>query len=93
MKINSNVLAATILGASIIVAAAVYACAPQSGRFIFKETQDDVSYDRWVFDSATGTRYSYHRIGTIGHEPIIVWNVFKTDDYVKSANEHQEAVK
>lgn len=89
MKIHHNIIAATILGACLIVAAIIYKYAPQPGRFIYKESNDDVTISHWVFDSATGTKYAYDQINA--KEPISFWSVFTTDDYVKRANENQNA--
>ena len=89
MKIHHNIIAATILGLSIIIALIIYAVTPQPGRFIYKESNDDVTISHWVFDSATGTKYAYDQINA--KEPISFWSVFTTDDYVKRANENQTA--
>lgn len=82
MKINPNVLAATILGASIIVAVIIYANAPQAGRYVYKDKQTDFSLETSIFDSATGTRYSEYILNNIH-----TWSVTTPRNYERYAKE------
>ena len=89
MKIHPNVIAAAILGLSILVASFIYALAPQTGRFVHKEISEEWFDKNYVFDTATGTRYShgvYCRPNT-EDPPITVWNVTELDDYKRLSKE------
>lgn len=72
MKIHHNIIAASILGASMIIALIIYANMPQPGRYVYKETTDANSTECYIFDTAKGTRYS--RL-IISSSSIDTWNV------------------
>lgn len=88
MKIHHNIIAAAILGLSIIIALIIYAVTPQPGRYVYKEKESEGYLCHWVFDSATGTKYEYSQIGKI---PIITWSVFTTQDYAQRVKEQSRS--
>lgn len=85
MKIHHNIIAATILGLSIIIALIIYAVTPQPGRYVYKEQEGEGFNIHWVFDSATGTKYTYSQFNS--KNPLIYWSVFTTKDYAQQAKE------
>ena len=82
MKLNPNVLAAAILGASIIIATLIYARIPQPYRYVYKEKETEHSLEHSVFDSATGKRYSCYIMGDL-----CIWSVDTPSDYVRLSKE------
>lgn len=89
MKIHPNVIAAAILGLSILAASFICALAPQTGRFVYKEVKEEWSDRNYVFDTATGTHYSYSVYCRPNPEdpPLTVWNVTELDDYKRLSKE------
>ena len=82
MKLNPNILAAAILGASIIIATLIYVSMPQPNRYVYKEKETEHSLEHSVFDSATGKRYSCSIIGSL-----CIWSVFTPSDYARLSKE------
>lgn len=85
MRIHPNIIAAIILGLSIIIALLIYANTPQPGRYVYKEKESEGCLSNWVFDSVTGTKYEHSQIGS--KNPITFWSVFTTKDYAQRAKE------
>lgn len=85
MKIHHNIIAAIILGLSIIIALLIYANTPQSGRYVYNEKESEGYLGHWVFDSATGTKYEYSQIS--GENRITLWSIFTTQDYAQRVKE------
>lgn len=88
MKIHHNIIAATILGLSIIitglcgvVAIKNYCQAPQQGRYTYREKNEDLFVETLVFDTATGTSYS-QLTPTTGQT---IWTVETIDDIKHAA--------
>lgn len=85
MKIHHNIIAATILGLSIIIALIIYANKPQPGRYVYNEKESEGCLSNWVFDSATGTKYEHSQIS--GENQITLWSIFTTQDYAQRVKE------
>lgn len=85
MKIHHNIIAAIILGLSIIIALLIYANTPQPRRYVYNEKESEGYLGHWVFDSATGTIYEYSQIS--GENPITLWSIFTTQDYAQRVKE------
>lgn len=88
MKIHHNIIAAIILGLSIIIAGLCgvvaiknYCQAPQQGRYTYREKNEDLFVETLVFDTATGTSYSQLSSTT---RPTI-WTVQTIDDIKHAA--------
>lgn len=85
MKLHHNIIAAIILGLSIIIALIIYAVTPQPGRYVYNEKESEGCLSNWVFDSATGTKYEHSQIS--GENPITLWSIFTTQDYAQRVKE------
>lgn len=92
MKTHPNVIAAVILGLSILAASLICALAPQTGRFVYKEVKEEWSDSNYVFDTATGTRYNYgvYLRSNPENTPIVIWSVTALDDYKRNSKEGME---
>lgn len=88
MKIHNNIIAASILGASLIItglcvlsAIRDYCHAPKCGRYIYREDNGELFCETCIFDTATGTCYS--ELTSKDHPAI--WSVNTIDDIKQAA--------
>ena len=82
MKIHHNIIAAIILGLSIIIALIIYAYMPKPGRYVYNENESEGYLGNYVFDSATGTKYEHSQINKV-----TFWSVFTTKYYEQRVKE------
>ena len=93
MKTNSNIIAATILGGALVVAAIIRCLAPQSGRYVKTSHNTGTSHFYTLFDSATGTTYTHY----LEIKPAIdLWEKLSLDDIERKVRKNppiEEQVK
>ena len=96
MKIHHNIIAAIILGLSLIItglslisAIKSYCHVPKSGRYIYRENEGERFVETLVFDTATGTSYTQL---TSKDRPTI-WSVKTIDDIEHAAQQRQKDYK
>ena len=96
IEINPNIIAAMILGASIIIASIIIYNVPQPGRYIYKaDKSNDSGYSTsTLFDTATGTLFSRSFWATINDGKAMTifddWSKCTLDDCEKYVKDTQK---